>query len=386
MSTNQSPLVSSPVKCPVCNTVTPQITTKTGAYRVNAKDTDFRPSEVIWTNPDFQKHDPLQFFMASCPKCFYTHEYTNEFKAWESDFSFVTYTRAAVAQKHLTAFQDKNGVIQFVGPCIDTEKYPTESAILKLILGIHNELLLTQPSALNVARFFLRIAWLFRGGDAQSTNADSTTDPMARFRREIATVSAIVKSYGDAVKTLQSTIESINASTSDLARAEELARKKNEVLAQLSAPLPPLAQSASAFANLCEGSENGVAAASNGQGYYSFGDFQEFLVQAKQRFPETPTNEQEALAKASVYYINAFERGSQVKDGLAQVQAAYLIAEISRRAGDFATADRYFVATMKIGRELVHDEKANAASTNQTEKLLATAMEQARLSKQQQQA
>jgi uncharacterized protein (DUF2225 family) len=295
MSTTQSPLVSSPIKCPVCNTVTPQTTTKTGAYRVNAKDTDFRPSEVIWTNSEYQKHDPLLFFMATCPRCFYTHEYTDEFKAWENDFSFVTYTRAVIAQKHLTALQDKNGLIRFLGPRIDPDKYPTETAIIKIILGIYDELQLTQPSALNLARYFLRIAWLFRGR-TQSTNA-----------------------------------------------------------------------------------------VSSGQGYDSFGNFEEFLVEAKQRFAEIPTNEQEALATASVYYRNAFERGSQVADGVAQVQAAYLIAEISRRAGDFATADRYFLTTMKIGRELTHDETATAASINQTERLLATAVEQARLSKQAQQ-
>jgi hypothetical protein len=386
MSINQSPLVSSSIKCPVCNTVTPQTTTKTGAYRVNAKDTDFRPSEVIWVNPEYQTREPLLFFMATCPRCFYTHEYTDEFKAWENDFSFVTYTRAAIAQKHLTAYQDKNGLLQFLGPRIDPDKYPTETAIIKLILGIHNELLLTQPSALNVGRYFLRIAWLFRGRIQPANGADAAaTDPVARLRREIANVSAIARTYGDAVKTLQSLVESIGASTADPARAEALARKKNEVLTQLSAPLPPLVQAASAFAGMCEGESRVVGAGSSEAGFHSYGDFEQFLVEAKQRFPEIPTNEHEALATASAYYIKAFERGSQVADGIAQVQAAYLIAEISRRAGDFATADRYFMTTMKSGRELTREDNANAASVNQIEKLLATAVEQARLSKQAQQ-
>ena len=113
--------------------------------------------------------------MATCMKCFFTREYNAEFKSWDKDASFA-HRRAKIKAHHIAAFDNKNGLIQFVGPYIDPEKYPTESAIIKFILGIHDELLTERPSPLSLARYYLRIAWLFRG---RRTQVSTPTDGAA---------------------------------------------------------------------------------------------------------------------------------------------------------------------------------------------------------------
>jgi uncharacterized protein (DUF2225 family) len=280
------PFFYSHIKCPICDSINAYTNVRTGSYRVSGKDTDYRPTGVVWTDAACQKYDPLLFFMATCAKCFYTREFNAAFTGWSKDTSFG-YHRAKIKGKHIAAFEDAHGLIQLVGPRLDPETHPTESAIIKFILGIHDELLTDRPSYVSLARYLLRIAWLFRGRGAG--------DPE--------------------------------------------------------------------------------------EAYFTFGDFSQFLIQAKQLLSDIPTTEKEALSRAAAYYEKAAETDSLIEDGLPQVQTAYLIGELSRRAGDFDRATQYFYTAIKLGRELVHGGEADLSTVNQTNRVLTMAVEQARLTK-----
>ena len=121
-----------------------------------------------------------------------------------------------------------------------------------------------------------------------------------------------------------------------------------------------------------------------GEEYFTFGDFRQFLIKARQLSSDIPTTEKEALSKAVEYYTKADETGAQIEQGLPQVQTMYLIAELSRRAGDFKNATQYFNAMRKMGWEIIERGEADTATVNQTNKLLAMAGEQARVTKEEQ--
>jgi hypothetical protein len=385
MTDTAGPFFYSQVKCPVCDSINAHTNIRTGAYRANGKDSDYCPTGLVWTNPAHQKYVPLLFFMATCTKCFYTREFNAEFKSWEKDDSF-TGGRARVKAQHMAAFDNKNGLIQFVAPYIDPEKYPTESAIIKFILGIHDELLTGRPSPLSLARYFLRIAWLLRGRRTPgSTPADAKASPVARLRREVADAESVLSDYEGKIKRLRDTLESVGSSLKNGPGADRFTRQKDEALKELSASLPPLLQAASKLTEVCADAEQATQGnTSTGEEYFTFGDFRQFLIKARQLLSEVPTTEKEALSKAVEYYTKADETGTQIQQGLPQLQTMYLIAELSRRAGDFKNATQYFNALRKMGWELVQRGEADTATVNQTNKLLTLAGEQARTNKEEQ--
>ena len=76
------------------------------------------------------------------------------------------------------------------------------------------------------------------------------------------------------------------------------------------------------------------------------------------------------------YYILAFENGKEIEPGNQSVQAAYLIAELSRKFGDHDTARRYFNQTIKMGQEFINEIRGDRTRTALARKLLELAMAQ----------
>jgi uncharacterized protein (DUF2225 family) len=281
MTSSQKPIFYSQIKCPVCEAVNAHANVRANAYRYTGKDTDYCPTGFVWSDPEYQRFDPLLFSMATCQRCLYTREFTTEFREWEKDQSFNTYFRSKIKEKHLTSLRDAGGLLQAIGPRIDIEHAPIESAIVKFSLGIFDERLTEYPSAMSLARFFLRIAWLYR--------THSEGDTLANFKP--------------------------------------------------------------------------------------------FLKEAGRPVSELPTTEAEALTQALEHYKKAYDTDSQLKEGMAQAQATYLIAELSRRVGDFKTAEQFFNSVMKLAWEAGRAEGASATTTNQANKLAELARTQARLMK-----
>jgi len=162
MNKTQEPIFYSQLECPVCSTMNEYENIRSGSYTETGKDTDFRPIGITWQRPDYQKYDPLLFFIATCKKCYYSREFTKDYKNWNNDTSFKTYRLKNIQEKHLAEY-DKEGVVALLGKHIDHDKYPFESAVIKLLLAINDDKLQTRPSNLDQGRFFLRIAWLYRG-------------------------------------------------------------------------------------------------------------------------------------------------------------------------------------------------------------------------------
>lgn len=357
------------VECPVCACVNEYADIRPMSYRDTGTDTDFCPLGRVWHNPAYQAYDPLWFFMATCAKCFYTRELTLEFRGWARDATFRSYRQAAVREKHLAASAGQNGVVQFLGSHIDAKKYPAESAIIKFLLGIYDELTTDRTSSLNVGRYFLRTAWLFRSqATPVETQAGAAASPLTRLRAMVSDADHALRAYDHKIGGIRTVLEHDVAST--------------EVVKAISASIAALQRAHSELAGVCDRVELAVPAdASGGTAFHTFASFEQFLLKAKQLWNEVPATEHEALLRACEYYKQAYETGSDIKEGVGQVQAAYLIAELSRRTGDFTTAEHYFNTMFKVGGRLASSGTENAATVNRTRKLLELGRDQARLNK-----
>jgi uncharacterized protein (DUF2225 family) len=158
----ESPLFLTRVECPVCGMVNEYETIRVGAYTEGERETDFCPSYIRWRNPKYQKYHPLLFFAATCSQCLYTREFNAKFKEWSKDNHFRAYRLKVIKEKHLNDLNTEGAMVKMIGAVLDQERYPDETAVLKLLLAIHDELMYDHPSDLDLGRFYLRIAWMFR--------------------------------------------------------------------------------------------------------------------------------------------------------------------------------------------------------------------------------
>jgi hypothetical protein len=384
MSKVQEPLFYSQLECPICKNVNEYENIKAGSYAESGRDTDFCPTGRVWQNPVYQKYDPLLFFMATCKKCFYTREFNADFKNWQKDSSFKMYRLKAIQEKHLAESLKENGVVKLLGSHLDHNRYPFESAVIKFLLGIYDEKLLDRPSKLDLGRYFLRIGWLFRA-NKDRLDSDSTGGAhfLANLKNSANAANKLLPEYEsrlkDILKTLQDDFRKI---FSDSADANKLFGEAESLLREITVSLKPLTESGVNLVRLFnEGEKVLIKMDSTSEGFFECASFSEFLGKAQQLWGEIPTNEIEALIKARDYYQSAYEVGDKISAGAGQIQAAYLIAELSRRTGNHANANTFFNQVIKTGREIVNGRKDDSSTINFAKKLLETAMEQARLSR-----
>lgn len=385
MDKTQDPLFFSELTCPVCKTVNKFENIRAGSYSESGRDTDFMPTGRVWLNQDYQKYDPLLFFMATCSKCYYTRELSKDYKSWQSDTAFKTYRLKNIQQKHLADLGDANGLIRFLGSHINQDKYPFESAVIKFLLGIYDMKFLDRPPNLDLGRYFLRIGWLFRSNGLHAGGGSSGTTGFFRQLKGTAQgAGQLLPGYDDKVKNLKKLISSdFSELFGNIPEAAQHKKQIEQILDDISVSLDPIVKANSKLIEVFINAEQALAVktANPENKFYDFDDFRNFLKLAKEKWDEVPLNETEALQKAAEYYRKAYETSGEISQGIQQVQAAYLIAELTRRVGDKDDANRFFNQTIKMGREIVIGKKVDNSTINYTQKLLEMAMEQARLNK-----
>jgi hypothetical protein len=384
MSKIQEPFFNTQLECPICKSINEHENIKVGSYSESGRDTDFCPTGRAWQNPAYQKYDPLLFFMATCKKCHYTHEFNGEYKNWQKDSAFKTYRQKNLQEKHLAEFINENGVIRLLGNHIDVTRFPFESSVIKFLLGVYDEKLLDRPSKLDLGRYFLRIGWLFRGNGERLNGGDNGASGFF-FK---------LKGVAQSANQMPSECEKRLNSLKDLldhdfglifngnAKADEFKGQLLNLIDQTEVALKPVYINSSKLVSLFDNIEKIlVSSATKTEGYFEFANFSEFLLKAKQLWNEVPLSEIEALTKARDYYQEAYETGDKISAGAGQIQAAYLIAELSRRTGNFENAGSFFNQVIRSGREIVQGRKGDASTINFTKKVLEMAMDQARLSR-----
>ena len=110
--------------------------------------------------------------------------------------------------------------------------------------------------------------------------------------------------------------------------------------------------------------------------FLNYTSFSNFLSELKKDWDGIVCNEFEALVNARNYYQTAFNDGRLIAQGNQQIQATYLIAELSRRVGDHETAKEYFNSTIKTGQEFIYRNRSDKTKTALAKKILELAIEQ----------
>lgn len=374
------------VECPICRTVNEFETVRVGAYVERGRDTDFCPLEIKWHEPRYQAYNPLTFFTATCSNCFYTREYNNVFRDWQKDSNFKTYRLRAVKDRHLEQLAAADSVIKSMGQNLDLAHFPNETAILKLFLAVYDEQLADRPHQLDLGRFYLRIGWVFR-------ELEKGENPAVKVLRSLLDqLHNRQASLGEAAAKLQEELtvfanhisahfETNEVPTAIKAQMVPFKERFSERLIALETQVDPAGELLTSLADLLneyQGALLGSNDAGGSIGFAGHASFVDYLQSLRPAWDGIVTNEHEALKTAVSYYQTAFEEAREIAPGYQQIQASYLIAELSRRIGDHDTARQYFNATIKQGQEFIYQNRNDRSRTALARKILELAMDQGR--------
>ncbi|MBU8934930.1 MAG: DUF2225 domain-containing protein [candidate division Zixibacteria bacterium] len=386
MSTD-SPFFLSKVECPICKTINEFETVKMGAFVEEGRDTDFCPQEIKWRFPKYQSYNPLAFFVATCSNCYYSREFNNSFKEWKRDNNFRTYRLKVTKEVHLDQLATSDSVVKRLGEAIDMSRYPNETAIMKLFLAIFDEQTSDHHAKLDIGRFYLRIGWVFRGLQSfenpfQASLQGMLADLKSRYEAVWGAVDQSRKAIGTFGQYADALFDTEDI-TADLKsqllpfkeKFESSCGSVGESLSTSQKQLQELGNVIKDFRSISVGNEADETAATFGE----FGSFIQFLADLKKNWDGIVTSELEALQKAVTYYRAAYMDGREIAQGNQQIQAGYLIAELSRRIGDHKTSKEFFNSTIKAGQEYVYQNRNDKSRTALARKILELAIEQGKL-------
>jgi tetratricopeptide (TPR) repeat protein len=372
--TLNSPIFLTKVKCPVCETVNEFETIRVGAYTEGDRDTDFCPTSIKWRNKRYQQYNPLLFFTATCANCFYTREFNNKFKDWQRDNNFLTYRRKIIQERHMSELDMEESVISLLGSMIDNENYPDESAVIKLLLAIYDEQQNDHPSNLDLGRFYLRVAWIFRqSGQGVEPEMTARQGVIEDIENSFADLRHWVAGFDRNIQYFEEAASRASESGSDT--FGESCQKLHQLLEQCTDLIHEIEPQVEAFQTAVA---SGISYSGSSHPYYDYESFTDFLCKMHLTWDGVPRNELEAVRKSVQFYIRAFEAGKEVPRGNQAVQAAYLIGELSRRIGDHDTARSYFNNTIRMGQEFINEIRGDKTRTTLTRKLLEMALTQGR--------
>lgn len=358
----ESPLYAIRIECPICREENQYDAIRAGAYTEENRDTDFCPTDRHWHHPEYQAINPLTYFMATCETCHYTRELDGAYKNWQDDSTFKMYRQKQLREGHLEALALPDSVLKQLGTHLNVRRFPHETAINKLLLGIIDEQIVAQEGALNVARYYLRIAWLFREtgqfGDQNST--------AWAWRRGIRSrIGSQLDRWEEWISQAESLAESITefagtkVSTADLKMAESMVEG---VMAE--------------WATYAAEPHSVDSQGTGDHDYFQFADHTAFLMSLRDRWDDVPANEHEALGTALKYYIEFFEHSRSFGTPEQEVQTTYLIGELARRTGQTKVSSRYFNHAIRKGHELLNRLRHEVKRIEYIQNLVEMAIEQ----------
>lgn len=393
-----SPFFLAKVECPVCGQINEFENIKAGAYTETKRDTDFCPKGVIWTNPEFQNINPLLYFMATCPNCFYTHEFSQSFKEWKKDRFFATYQLNSIQERHKQELEQEGSVINRLGEALDPEGHPFESAVIKLLLGIYDEKLTGEYNALNVGRYYLRIAWLYRENREEKNSARKVNMlDLTSLEKASKLLRTHFQDHGEEISDISTSVDVYFHPQKGVAeidqRIEQLKRKCLKGLNKIKEDISSLRVSLDELTDICAETQNlsfdsepeNIKTAEElipGKSLYTGKKhlaFASFLSSLKGIWPEISLNECEAMKLALKYYKQSYHDIKDITQENQRIQAAYLIAELSRRVGDCQKAESYFEEVKRIGQAFIQRNQDDANKIALAEKIVALAKKQGKL-------
>jgi len=157
----ETPFVPVKVKCPFCEMESTQRYVKSRMFQPEIVEEDSHVAVYKWENPEFAQVRPNFYHIWHCPVCHFCDE-KEVFRGEDNSGGKLE----LIKEKLLIHSRMPNSLIARLGVAIDFSKdnYTVDSAIIAHLLAIYEQELLSlnMRQYNKLARFYLRLAWLYR--------------------------------------------------------------------------------------------------------------------------------------------------------------------------------------------------------------------------------
>ncbi len=160
----KDPFLRRQVTCPICENAVEQIGLKTNLFRAQHKDVDRRPYGYRWEQENLAKFHPPFFYVWHCPKCYFSAGRKYYEDPLKDCFLTLRKFKETIETKYKTDPAAKK-IINKLTEGIAADNFCFKQAFQLHLLAIYwAELFpeLAKRDAMNLARYYLRVAWLFR--------------------------------------------------------------------------------------------------------------------------------------------------------------------------------------------------------------------------------
>ena len=163
------------IPCPICGEENSYYRLKRDMARPTDTAGDGHPRTYRWGKPGFDPVDPKQFFFGSCGKCGFTGELDDaDFRQSGKDpDSYKSEYMDEQLQVLVSRSASGKGISQVLKKRV-ADGEPLTKMLAQFHLGIYCQCLKSKITPGNIARYYLRIAWLFR--EQEHYYADSSLE------------------------------------------------------------------------------------------------------------------------------------------------------------------------------------------------------------------
>jgi uncharacterized protein (DUF2225 family) len=165
-----NPFLTKEVVCPVCEKKSPQRRVKGHLFVEKNRDVDLRPLAYQRSKPGLELVHPLVYYLWHCPHC--------RFTAWPGAYENPVKTLPLTIGKYRAVLLEPPGREKAAGRVWERLALGVEAPDLDFFLGVKRhllaifQLLLVQSltgvrDTMNLGRYYLRLAWLYRELDEQ---------------------------------------------------------------------------------------------------------------------------------------------------------------------------------------------------------------------------
>jgi hypothetical protein len=376
---NLSPLEPVLVTCPACGKSYLEQRLNPQSYRVTASDTDFYPSQRVWLNSQINQVNPLAYFMQVCPNCFFTVEANGSSSLKSAQLVTENPQQQLQIERHKELLPKPGSGLDKLAHGYRIAEDPFSKVVLKFLLGIFDEKLKDHYSNYNLGRYYLRLAWVFREG--QNWEKANLPKDWPTLGQNLKELSERHEKYLGPVEKLRGLLdEKFLSLDQDREEPGKQHYSYDEILRQLEKEVVPDGQKPEEIWGQTKSHEGDNFGFS--RPVQNFFDLSGFLLDLKSIWPGVPLNETEALKFSLSYYHQYFE-SLQEESGARKIQTAYLIGELSRRAGEYPQSRKFFNLAIALGHDSLQMEK-ETYRTAFTQKIIDLAAQQHSLAVQEQ--
>jgi len=177
----ETPFVPVKVKCPFCAMESTQRYIKSRMYKEEGIEEDSHVTVYAWENPEFAMVRPNFYHIWHCPTCHFCDE-KEVFRGEDKSGGKLE----MIKEKLLIHSRMPGSLVANMGEHINFDKdvYQVDSAIMAHLLAIHEQELLSlnMRQYSKLARFYLRLAWLYREKETLALEDEKPYPKAGSFR------------------------------------------------------------------------------------------------------------------------------------------------------------------------------------------------------------